>query len=157
MDLSTVKDNLQCDEYETPQQFIADMRLIFENSRKYNTNNKSRVRSLGSLFTHTISRLVEVDGWLSISIPWKFLMNSQRRLVHDFLSWEQFQGEEIDNCCKREIYCKEKTNTLIGICYNRKKYFRNIFSFSHELLEFAFICSTNNLRFVKFSQNRSYF
>lgn len=45
MDLSTVKDKLFNDKYETPNEFYNDMRLIFQNSRTYNTNKRSRVRS----------------------------------------------------------------------------------------------------------------
>ncbi|XP_076307639.1 PH-interacting protein-like [Tachypleus tridentatus] len=43
VDLSTVKERLQTGHYNTPVQFCKDMRLIFQNSRNYNTNKRSRI------------------------------------------------------------------------------------------------------------------
>lgn len=43
MDLATVKEDLLGGNYETPMEFSKDMRLIFQNSRNYNTNKRSRV------------------------------------------------------------------------------------------------------------------
>lgn len=43
MDLQTVKEELLSGNYETPMAFAKDMRLIFQNSRNYNTNQRSRV------------------------------------------------------------------------------------------------------------------
>lgn len=43
MDLRTVKEDLLGGNYETPTQFAKDMRLIFTNSKNYNTNKRSRV------------------------------------------------------------------------------------------------------------------
>lgn len=43
MDLRTVKEDLLGGNYETPLEFAKDMRLIFTNSRNYNTNKRSRV------------------------------------------------------------------------------------------------------------------
>lgn len=43
MDLQTVKEELLSGNYETPMEFAKDMRLIFQNSRNYNTNQRSRV------------------------------------------------------------------------------------------------------------------
>lgn len=44
MDLRTVKEDLLGGNYETPVEFGKDMRLIFTNSRNYNTNKRSRVK-----------------------------------------------------------------------------------------------------------------
>ncbi|KAG5885604.1 hypothetical protein JTB14_024785 [Gonioctena quinquepunctata] len=41
MDLGTVRENLKNNEYDVPQKFIIDMRLIFQNSRLYTPNKKS--------------------------------------------------------------------------------------------------------------------
>lgn len=49
MDLRTVKEDLLGGNYETPVEFAKDMRLIFTNSRNYNTNKRSRV-SYGRCF-----------------------------------------------------------------------------------------------------------
>lgn len=43
MDLQTVKEELLSGNYETAADFAKDMRLIFQNSRNYNTNQRSRV------------------------------------------------------------------------------------------------------------------
>ena len=43
MDLGTVREQLECSVYESPTEFCKDMRLIFNNSRSYNTNKRSRV------------------------------------------------------------------------------------------------------------------
>lgn len=43
MDLRTIKEDLLGGNYETPLEFAKDMRLIFTNSRNYNTNKRSRV------------------------------------------------------------------------------------------------------------------
>lgn len=43
MDLQTVKEELLSGNYETPMDFSKDMKLIFQNSRSYNTNQRSRV------------------------------------------------------------------------------------------------------------------
>lgn len=43
MDLQTVKEELLSGNYETPMDFAKDMKLIFQNSRSYNTNQRSRV------------------------------------------------------------------------------------------------------------------
>lgn len=43
MDLGKVREKLENDEYVTPYDFSDDMKLIFSNSRTYNTNTKSKV------------------------------------------------------------------------------------------------------------------
>lgn len=43
MDLGAVKEDLLGDNYETPYDFSKDMRLIFQNSKNYNTNKRSTV------------------------------------------------------------------------------------------------------------------
>ena len=42
MDLQTVREKLEANNYGTPSEFAKDVRLIVENSKKYNTNKKSR-------------------------------------------------------------------------------------------------------------------
>lgn len=49
MDLSTVKKRLESGAYHDPVQFAKDMRLIFNNSKLYNTNKRSQV-SFYSIF-----------------------------------------------------------------------------------------------------------
>jgi bromodomain and WD repeat domain-containing protein 1/3 len=43
MDLCIVKEDLLGGNYESPLEFCKDMRLIFINSKSYNTNKRSRV------------------------------------------------------------------------------------------------------------------
>jgi hypothetical protein len=46
MDLTTVKEQLLADLYDSPNEFCKDMRLIFQNSKSFNTNKKSRIYSM---------------------------------------------------------------------------------------------------------------
>ena len=43
MDLTTVMSKVEGDMYSTPNEFAEDIRLIFANSKAYNTNKRSRV------------------------------------------------------------------------------------------------------------------
>uniref|UniRef100_A0A6A7G1C5 PH-interacting protein isoform X2 n=3 Tax=Hirondellea gigas TaxID=1518452 RepID=A0A6A7G1C5_9CRUS len=46
MDLTSVREEVATQSYESPQQFAADVRLIFTNSKSYNTNKKSKIYSM---------------------------------------------------------------------------------------------------------------
>ncbi|KAJ8027105.1 Bromodomain and WD repeat-containing protein 3 [Holothuria leucospilota] len=46
MDLSTVRENLNAGFYQDPIEFAKDVRLIFTNSKAYNTNKKSQIYSM---------------------------------------------------------------------------------------------------------------
>lgn len=43
MDLRTIKEDLLGGNYSNPEDFAKDVRLIFTNSKNYNTNKRSRV------------------------------------------------------------------------------------------------------------------
>ena len=43
MDLGSIREQLASDVYETPVEFCKDVRLVFNNSRAYNTNKRSKV------------------------------------------------------------------------------------------------------------------
>lgn len=43
MDLRTVKEDLLGCNYQSKSEFLKDVRIIFSNSRQYNTNPRSRV------------------------------------------------------------------------------------------------------------------
>lgn len=62
MDLTTVKEQLLADIYDSPSEFCKDMRLIFSNSKQFNTNKKSRIYSmtirLGSLFEEKMRKIM---------------------------------------------------------------------------------------------------
>ena len=55
MDLQTVGEELKADNYATPTEFANDVRLIFKNSKKYNTNKESRIYEM----TVRLSRFFE--------------------------------------------------------------------------------------------------
>ncbi|KAJ0170094.1 hypothetical protein K1T71_014700 [Dendrolimus kikuchii] len=61
MDLGTVGARLSTGEYSSKEQFAADVRLVFANSRLYNTNKRSRIYSmtvrLSALFEALWSRM----------------------------------------------------------------------------------------------------
>ncbi|CAH0552741.1 unnamed protein product [Brassicogethes aeneus] len=63
MDLGTVKDNFLNDRYNIPQEFSKDMKLIFQNSRTYNTNKRSRIYvmtvRLAAIFEEHMSKIIE--------------------------------------------------------------------------------------------------
>ncbi|XP_012278096.1 PH-interacting protein isoform X2 [Orussus abietinus] len=67
MDLRTVKEDLLGGNYETPAEFAKDMKLIFSNSRNYNTNKRSRIYSmtirLSAMFEEHMRRIV--SNWKS--------------------------------------------------------------------------------------------
>ena len=44
MDLGSVKEDLLGGNYETPNEFAKDVRLVFTNSKNFNTNTRSKVR-----------------------------------------------------------------------------------------------------------------
>ncbi|EFN89603.1 PH-interacting protein isoform X2 [Harpegnathos saltator] len=62
MDLRTVKEDLLGGNYDTPVQFAKDMKLIFTNSRNYNTNKRSRIYSmtirLSAMFEEHMRRIL---------------------------------------------------------------------------------------------------
>ncbi|KAG7201707.1 hypothetical protein KM043_004433 [Ampulex compressa] len=67
MDLRTVKEDLLGGNYETPLEFAKDMKLIFSNSRNYNTNKRSRIYSmtirLSAMFEEHMRRII--SNWKS--------------------------------------------------------------------------------------------
>lgn len=54
MDLRTVKEDLIGGNYQSAAAFIKDMRLIFTNSRNYNTNKRSRVSLFNKFYLNQI-------------------------------------------------------------------------------------------------------
>ncbi|XP_015599493.1 PH-interacting protein isoform X2 [Cephus cinctus] len=67
MDMRTVKEDLLGGNYETPLEFAKDMKLIFTNSKNYNTNKRSRIYSmtirLSAMFEEHIRRII--SNWKS--------------------------------------------------------------------------------------------
>jgi bromodomain and WD repeat domain-containing protein 1/3 len=67
MDLRTVKEDLLGGNYESPLEFCKDMRLIFMNSKNYNTNKRSRVSPLSFLCKLSHSEFYAV-WWIQSSL-----------------------------------------------------------------------------------------
>ena len=67
MDLSTVGKYLENDNYNSLKDFIKDIRLIFKNSKDFNTNPMSRVlgmtQKLEDFFEKRIDSLIHNDNW----------------------------------------------------------------------------------------------
>lgn len=65
MDLSTIDNNLVNGLYQNPTEFAKDMRMIFSNSKSYNTNKRSQIYAM----TLRLSTLFEslfrpvMDNW----------------------------------------------------------------------------------------------
>ncbi|XP_076257590.1 bromodomain and WD repeat-containing protein [Rhynchophorus ferrugineus] len=78
MDLGTVREKLLNNQYEIPQQFYADMRLIFQNSRTFNTNRRSRIH----VMTVHLSTMFE-DHMKKILTSWRLCKKRQRRINSD--------------------------------------------------------------------------
>uniref|UniRef100_A0AAR5Q514 Bromo domain-containing protein n=1 Tax=Dendroctonus ponderosae TaxID=77166 RepID=A0AAR5Q514_DENPD len=76
MDLETVKDKLAKGEYKIPSDFCSDMRLIFQNSRTFNTNKRSRIYvmtvRLSAMFEEHVKKIVS---------NWRTAKKRQRRLT----------------------------------------------------------------------------
>lgn len=60
MDLLTIKEDLLGGNYQSPMDFMKDVRLIFQNSRNYNTNKRSRVSGRGFLIDLKKVFLIEI-------------------------------------------------------------------------------------------------
>ncbi|XP_044016177.1 bromodomain and WD repeat-containing protein 3 isoform X2 [Aphidius gifuensis] len=71
MDLRTVKEDMLGDNYETPLEFAKDMKLIFTNSKCYNTNKRSKIY----LMTIRLSGLFDEHMKMIIS-EWKSAQRS---------------------------------------------------------------------------------
>ncbi|XP_060082031.1 bromodomain and WD repeat-containing protein 3-like [Ylistrum balloti] len=66
MDLGTVKENLENGEYSDPTQLCKDIRLVFHNSKVFNTNKRSRIYTM----TLRLSAMFE-EQIKDIVIDWK--------------------------------------------------------------------------------------
>lgn len=49
MDLSIIREDLKCDNYETPHEFYKDLKIMFNNAKNYTPNKRSRVRISGKI------------------------------------------------------------------------------------------------------------
>ncbi|KAK3098508.1 hypothetical protein FSP39_020204 [Pinctada imbricata] len=74
MDLSTVQEHLEADSYATPIDLCKDVRLIFSNSKLYNTNKRSRIYTM----TLRLSAMFE-EQIRDIITEWKMAVKRNKR------------------------------------------------------------------------------
>ncbi|KAI5288091.1 histone acetyltransferase [Ascosphaera aggregata] len=63
MDLSTMEEKLENDMYPTPQHFIKDAKLIFNNCRKYNNESTPYAKSANKLERYMWNQIKNIPEW----------------------------------------------------------------------------------------------
>ncbi|KAL7811863.1 Bromodomain-containing protein [Trichoderma gracile] len=63
MDLSTMESKLEADQYATPEDFIKDAKLIFDNCRKYNNESTPYAKSANKLERFMWQQIKAVPEW----------------------------------------------------------------------------------------------
>lgn len=63
MDLSTMEEKLEKDMYPTPEDFIRDAKLIFDNCRKYNNENTPYAKSANKLEKYMWAQIKAIPEW----------------------------------------------------------------------------------------------
>ncbi|KAL5289713.1 BRWD3 family protein [Megaselia abdita] len=111
MDLLTIREELIGGNYETPSNFARDVRLIFQNSRNFNTNKRSRIYAmtlrLSSLFEIQIKRII--SGWNANK---KYFKRKNRKEVFrkKDLSSSKKSCIELSNSSEEDSYKQRQRN-----------------------------------------------
>lgn len=63
MDLSTMEAKLEADQYSTPEEFIKDAKLIFDNCRKYNNETTPYAKSANKLEKYMWNQIKAIPEW----------------------------------------------------------------------------------------------
>lgn len=63
MDLSTMEAKLEADNYATPEDFVRDAKLIFDNCRKYNNETTPYAKSANKLEKYMWSQIKTIPEW----------------------------------------------------------------------------------------------
>ncbi|KAH9892979.1 histone acetyltransferase GCN5-like protein [Xylariomycetidae sp. FL2044] len=63
MDLSTMETKLEADQYGTPEEFIKDARLIFDNCRRYNNESTPYAKSANKLEKYMWAQIKQIPEW----------------------------------------------------------------------------------------------
>lgn len=63
MDLSTMESKLEADQYATPEDFIKDARLIFDNCRKYNNESTPYAKCANKLEKYMWQQIKAIPEW----------------------------------------------------------------------------------------------
>ncbi|KAI1288677.1 histone acetyltransferase GCN5-like protein [Xylaria venustula] len=66
MDLSTVEERLHQDQYDAPKDLVDDLKLIFDNCRKYNDETTVYAKCANKLEKYMWSLIKEVPEWLNL-------------------------------------------------------------------------------------------
>ena len=67
MDLSTMEDKHEKDQYPDPEHFVKDAGLMFDNCRRYNNETTAYAKSANKLEKFMWSKIKEIPEW-SVSI-----------------------------------------------------------------------------------------
>ena len=63
MDLSTMETKLEADQYTTPEDFIRDAKLVFDNCRKYNNETTPYAKSANKLEKYMWAQIRAIPEW----------------------------------------------------------------------------------------------
>lgn len=74
MDLETMEKRLEEDAYSTPEEFIRDAKLVFNNCRRYNNETTSYWKNANKLEKFMKAKLAEIPEWsVRVSFLWDML------------------------------------------------------------------------------------
>lgn len=88
MDLETMEKRLDEDAYATPDDFVKDARLIFNNCRRYNNDTTSYWKNANKLEKFMNSKLREIPEW-SVSTHMLPLMTEQTLTLRRGSTWRR--------------------------------------------------------------------
>ncbi|MCJ1464463.1 histone acetyltransferase [Pseudocyphellaria aurata] len=74
MDLSTMEEKHEKDLYPTPEEFIRDAKLIFDNCRKYNSETTAYAKSANKLEKYMWSQIKAIPEW-SVSMTTDYILS----------------------------------------------------------------------------------
>ena len=93
MDLASMEEKLEKDEYKEPEQFIKDAMLVYNNCRKYNTENTPYAKAATRLEKYMWSRIKEIPEWSVSEINRAYCQCAQLTQVKH-IEPEQFKEEK---------------------------------------------------------------
>ena len=74
MDLGNVRQNLETGAYNDPLDFAKDMRLMFSNSKSYNTNKRSRIYAMTLRLSAMFAERIK-----DVLATWKLAVKQHRK------------------------------------------------------------------------------
>lgn len=120
MDLGTVREDLVGGNYDTPLEFAKDMRLIFQNSKIFNTNQRSTIymmtMQLSALFEANIKNVI--NAWRRTTLrKGRTLRKGSRRVATSSTASALVEESDSDN--------SEKENKEMAVQSNKRRTLRN--------------------------------